>query len=548
VYDNLHQFFQRKPAATAPPPTELRRHAETADERKKKKRKEPPKLAEALKRPERPAAPGGPKQPLPAPTPDEPERSRGAPLAPAARERMEQALGADLSGVRVHTDEAAREGARAIGAEAYTAGDHVYMGPSRSPTTHPGVLAHELAHVVQGTAPPGEAVARRGDAAEREAAEVADAVERGEQPKRPRRKRAAEIHRLETPTTAPTPAPAGSPSAPAAPGTTAGTPPAGPHVQFSDAELRRILTTPGDPQLRAALQQMASHDEVLQRVKQQVYDKNFKRWRDRESVDMRFPVAAALPHKGVYGDVQVVADDVWVRHGEGREDDVDTPQGLMASAMRAGGEAAGFGTHPQGEWDRAGQFPVYLRDRDRQGPPPPNEDPAAPTPEALNRTTGDGGPETNSQAHNLRLNAVGYAAMWDAGWAYHGGVWWRQQGAGSTADADTRTQLQNYQAHHVIPLWLRSATIPSGDIIRNLVPWRSDRHQINHATHHRVPPDVQAKTNATDYRDFTRGTRFKIARFEEGVPSTPTPAVRMSTGPPPYTWTGADGPPLWWGE
>lgn len=539
VYDNLEQYFQRKPAATAPPPSELRRRARP----RRRKIVEPPKLGEALSRVD--AAAAAPSA-APAPTPDEPERSRGAPLAPAVRERMEQALATDLTGVRVHTDEAAREGARAIGAEAYASGDHVYMGPSRSPNAHPAVLAHELAHVAQGTAPTGEAVGRRGSEAEREAERVAAAVERGEQPEPPRRKRGAEIHRLETPT--------GSPGAPAAPGAS---PPAeaagaqagkGPHIQFSAEELRRILTTPGDPKFEAALKQIESHDKVLERVRKEVYDTDIAKWRARESVDMRFPVATALPHRGVYGHTQVVLGDVWIIHGQSRETDVDTPQGLMASAIRQAGEAQGFGTHPQGEWDREGQFPVYLRDRDRQGQPLPDEDLTQPTPEALNRKPGDAGPKTNSQAHNLRLNAIGYAAMWDAGWAYHGGVWWRQEGPGSQADAEMKRQLQDYQAHHVVPVWLRSTTVNSGDVIENLAPWRADRHQINHATHHKVPPDVYAKTLVTDYRKFDVGTRFKIARFEEGVPSAPTPKATMTAPPPPYTWTEAEGPPLWWGE
>ncbi|GAA3037191.1 hypothetical protein GCM10020000_13760 [Streptomyces olivoverticillatus] len=48
-------------------------------------------------------------------------RGGGHPLDAATRNDMEARLGADLSGVRVHTDAAAQRSAREIGARAYTA-------------------------------------------------------------------------------------------------------------------------------------------------------------------------------------------------------------------------------------------------------------------------------------------------------------------------------------------------------------------------------------------------------------------------------------------
>jgi hypothetical protein len=69
-----------------------------------------------------------------------PDRERG-PRAPL-----------DLSAVRVHTDEQADASARAVGAQAYTFGNHVvFRSGQYAPNTPAGrqLLAHELAHVAQ---------------------------------------------------------------------------------------------------------------------------------------------------------------------------------------------------------------------------------------------------------------------------------------------------------------------------------------------------------------------------------------------------------------
>ncbi|MFG2884121.1 DUF4157 domain-containing protein [Streptomyces sp. NPDC048297] len=73
-------------------------------------------------------------------------RSAGAPLAVPVRQEMESRLGADFSGVRVHTGAAAARSARAIGARAYTSGSHVVIGAGGGDKL---TLAHELTHVVQ---------------------------------------------------------------------------------------------------------------------------------------------------------------------------------------------------------------------------------------------------------------------------------------------------------------------------------------------------------------------------------------------------------------
>ncbi|MEW2546743.1 DUF4157 domain-containing protein [Streptomyces sp. NPDC047002] len=73
-------------------------------------------------------------------------RTPGRPLDDPARAEMEARLGADFSGVRVHTGSAAEASAAAIGARAYTSSEHVVLG-SGGRDRH--TLAHELAHVVQ---------------------------------------------------------------------------------------------------------------------------------------------------------------------------------------------------------------------------------------------------------------------------------------------------------------------------------------------------------------------------------------------------------------
>jgi Domain of unknown function (DUF4157) len=61
---------------------------------------------------------------------------------------------ADFSNVRVHTDSRAADSARAVGARAYTIGNHIVFGVGgHAPQTSQGMtlLAHELAHVQQQT-------------------------------------------------------------------------------------------------------------------------------------------------------------------------------------------------------------------------------------------------------------------------------------------------------------------------------------------------------------------------------------------------------------
>jgi hypothetical protein len=110
-----------------------------------------------------------------------PERVRGdlgsgQPLDSVVRSRMSEALGADFSRVRVHTDARGGEVSTGLRARALTVGEHVAFAPGQyRPGTLAGdaLLAHELAHVVQQGAASGAAPARAGDtsygALEREA-------------------------------------------------------------------------------------------------------------------------------------------------------------------------------------------------------------------------------------------------------------------------------------------------------------------------------------------------------------------------------------------
>ncbi len=80
-------------------------------------------------------------------------RSRQAPgIDPALRSRVEQAVGSDLSGARVHKDAQAADAASALGARAFTVGHDMFFGRGEyQPQTSSGqrLIAHEAAHTVQ---------------------------------------------------------------------------------------------------------------------------------------------------------------------------------------------------------------------------------------------------------------------------------------------------------------------------------------------------------------------------------------------------------------
>ena len=72
--------------------------------------------------------------------------SPGQSLEAALREEMEARLGDNFSAVRLHGDFAAHASAAAVGASAYTSGNHIVIGDGGGDKR---TLAHELAHVSQ---------------------------------------------------------------------------------------------------------------------------------------------------------------------------------------------------------------------------------------------------------------------------------------------------------------------------------------------------------------------------------------------------------------
>ena len=79
-------------------------------------------------------------------------KGSGSHLPAATRSQMEGAIGADFSGVRVHTDGSAVQMSQELGAQAFTHGNDVYFNSGKyDPGGQEGqhLLAHELTHVVQ---------------------------------------------------------------------------------------------------------------------------------------------------------------------------------------------------------------------------------------------------------------------------------------------------------------------------------------------------------------------------------------------------------------
>lgn len=79
----------------------------------------------------------------------------GSPLPEHTRSQMEGAIGADFSGVRVHTDCSAVQMNKELGAEAFTHGSDVYFGEGKFDTRSTEgqrLLGHELTHTLQPSA------------------------------------------------------------------------------------------------------------------------------------------------------------------------------------------------------------------------------------------------------------------------------------------------------------------------------------------------------------------------------------------------------------
>jgi len=88
------------------------------------------------------------------------QSSRGSPLPVQTRAHMESRMGADFSGVRVHTGQESHEANASIGARAFTHGGHIHFAHGQfNPNTRSGqhLLAHELTHTIQQGASPSAA-------------------------------------------------------------------------------------------------------------------------------------------------------------------------------------------------------------------------------------------------------------------------------------------------------------------------------------------------------------------------------------------------------
>ncbi|TVQ18302.1 MAG: DUF4157 domain-containing protein, partial [Leptolyngbya sp. DLM2.Bin15] len=84
----------------------------------------------------------------------------GSPLPTAVRHRIEPHVGANLSGVRVHTDRSAHRAAASLNARAFTHGPHIFLNHHES-SHNLGLMAHESTHVIQQTGSLGSLIQRR---------------------------------------------------------------------------------------------------------------------------------------------------------------------------------------------------------------------------------------------------------------------------------------------------------------------------------------------------------------------------------------------------
>lgn len=108
----------------------------------------------------------------------------GSALPATLQRKFEGSLGADLSGVRVHTGAESAQSARSLSARAYTVGNDIHFGAGQYDPSSPAgehLLAHEVAHTVQqaGAGPSVQhklEVSQPGDACELEADSAADAM------------------------------------------------------------------------------------------------------------------------------------------------------------------------------------------------------------------------------------------------------------------------------------------------------------------------------------------------------------------------------------
>lgn len=122
-----------------------------------------------------------PTSPAAATVAEEQPRDPGQPLLPSVRAALEPVLEVPLDHVRVHTDTGSSEAAKRLGARAFAYGPHIFLGSGQSPSDL-GLMAHEVAHVVQQQSAPAiqRSATGQSDRYEREAQQVSASAMRGE--------------------------------------------------------------------------------------------------------------------------------------------------------------------------------------------------------------------------------------------------------------------------------------------------------------------------------------------------------------------------------
>ena len=91
-------------------------------------------------------------------------KGSGSELEGGARQNLEEHFGADLSGVRVHTDNESTALNRELNAQAFTVGSDIFMAEGKynpGSSEGQGLLAHELTHVGQQGGLGGQGVQRQ---------------------------------------------------------------------------------------------------------------------------------------------------------------------------------------------------------------------------------------------------------------------------------------------------------------------------------------------------------------------------------------------------
>ena len=98
-------------------------------------------------------------------------KGSGSELEGSARENLEGHFGADLSGVRVHTDNESTALNRELNAQAFTVGSDIFMAEGKyepGSSQGQGLLAHELTHVGQQGGFGGQGIQRQASPEEEE--------------------------------------------------------------------------------------------------------------------------------------------------------------------------------------------------------------------------------------------------------------------------------------------------------------------------------------------------------------------------------------------